>query len=73
MSAWLGLDTATDFAGIALLGDDGLVAEHTWLARRRHTAELAPEVERVLHSAGLRPVDLGGGLYLGYGMNSLSV
>lgn len=60
MSVWLGLDTATDVASVALVDGAAVLAEQSWVSRRRHTAELAPRVAAALASAGLAVADLGG-------------
>jgi tRNA threonylcarbamoyladenosine biosynthesis protein TsaB len=54
----LAIDTASHMVGIGL--DDGVqvVAEHIWQSERYHTVELAPEVARLLHQAGLEVSDL---------------
>ncbi len=50
----LAIDTATDRASLAL--DDGaeILAEHNWLCANNHTVELAPQVEHMLRTAGVR-------------------
>lgn len=58
--AWLGIDTATDRASVALQVDGRVAAETTWWSRRRHTAELAPTVSRALGAAGALAADLAG-------------
>jgi len=56
----LALDTATTTISIALydLNADLLLGEMTWQARRRHTAALLPEVQRLLAALDASPVDL---------------
>jgi tRNA threonylcarbamoyladenosine biosynthesis protein TsaB len=70
-AVWLAIDTATDSAGIALLGG-GVLAEETWTTRRRHTVQLAPKVARMLaeHQGALAAlagiaVAIGPGSYTG--------
>lgn len=64
----LAMDTATDLVSIALYHPDGIVAESTWRADRRHTVELVPEVERLLQQARRQPRDVTGiGVALGPG------
>lgn len=60
MSAWLGIDTATDTASVAVHDGAAVLAEISWFGRRRHTVELAPMVERALAAAGLAAAELGG-------------
>src|SRR5688572_18486426 len=53
----LALDTSTGLASVALY--DGTVrAEATWQAGRNHSAEVLPEVDRLLRRQGLGPRDL---------------
>ena len=52
----LAIDTATDLAGIALF-DGAVRAELTWVAGRKHSVQLLPQVERLLDLLGL---DTGG-------------
>ena len=44
----LSLDTASDWAGIALSQEGRTLAELTWHCPRRHSVELMPAVERLL-------------------------
>ena len=44
----LSLDTASDWAGIALSQEGGALAELTWHCPRRHSVELMPAVEGLL-------------------------
>src|SRR4030067_1529752 len=44
----LSLDTASDWAGIALSEDGRTVAEQTWHCPRRHSVELMPAAEERL-------------------------
>lgn len=60
MDVWLGIDTATDAASVALIDDAAVLAELSWTSRRRHTVELAPNVERLLGGAGLVATELSG-------------
>ena len=48
----LAIDTSTQLAGLALY-DGEVRAELTWVAGRRHSAELFPEIERLLKLTGL--------------------
>jgi tRNA threonylcarbamoyladenosine biosynthesis protein TsaB len=48
----LAIDTSTQLAGLALY-DGEVRAELTWVAGRRHSAELFPEMERLLKLTGL--------------------
>lgn len=49
----LAIDTSTDIAGLALLGDDRIVAELNWLCRRSHSTQLLPNLTHLLEQAGL--------------------
>ncbi len=70
----LAIDTATDWAGIALYDEDeGVVRyEETWWARRRHTTTLMVRVDAAVRDQSLTPehltgitVALGPGSYTG--------
>lgn len=54
----LAIDTATEYAGLALYSPDGVQAEETWHAGRNHTIELAPRIVRMLNVAGLGVTEL---------------
>lgn len=54
----LALDTATDFASIALFDGRQVLAETSWRSQRRHTSELAAQVDALLKLQDLRPADL---------------
>jgi len=54
----LALDTATQYASIALYDGQNVVAELNWRSDRRHTVELAPQVDNLLRLAGMAPADL---------------
>lgn len=56
----LALDTATTTISIALydLAADALLGEMTWQARRRHTRDLLPEVQRLLQTLESTPAEL---------------
>jgi len=54
----LAVDTATQYAGLALYNHDGLLAEETWFAGRQHTTELTPRLGRMLTLADLKVADL---------------
>jgi len=58
----LAIDTATDWASIALYDSESrrILHEETWWARRRHTTTLAPRVDDAVRHAGLSPQDLRG-------------
>ena len=43
----LAIDTATQYAGLALYNQDGIYAEESWYAGRNHTIELMPRVVRM--------------------------
>jgi tRNA threonylcarbamoyladenosine biosynthesis protein TsaB len=54
----LAIDTATQYAGIALYNIDGILAEENWFAGRNHTVELMPRIERMLKLAGIFAANL---------------
>lgn len=54
----LALDTATDFASIALYDGRQVTAELNWRSPRRHTSDLAPQVAALLRLQGRTPADL---------------
>ncbi len=54
----LALDTATQYASIALHDGDAVIAELSWRSDRRHTVELAPQVDSMMALAGVTPADL---------------
>jgi tRNA threonylcarbamoyladenosine biosynthesis protein TsaB len=54
----LALDTATDFATIALFDGRQVLAEMSWRSQRRHTSELAAQVDALLRLQGCGPADL---------------
>lgn len=56
----LAIDTATRFISIALHDGDAVVAESAWRTLDRHTVELAPAVQALMHRSGVAPGDLSG-------------
>ncbi len=54
----LAIDTATEFAGLALYNQDSLQAEEVWRAAQNHTVELMPRLRHILKKAALRVADL---------------
>jgi len=54
----LAIDTATQYAGLALYDTDGIVAEEAWLSDRNHTVELMSRIGRMLNLADLAVADL---------------
>ena len=56
----LAFDTATPAVSVALLGDEGVLAEHTEVDARRHGELLAPGIEKVLAAAGRSRGELTG-------------
>jgi len=50
----LAIDTATQYAALALYHSDGLFAEENWYAGRNHTVELMPRIDRMLKLANLK-------------------
>lgn len=57
---FLAIDTATEFAGLALYDEDTLWAEEIWHAARNHTVELMPRLNRMLQKANLKVSQLEG-------------
>ncbi len=49
----LAIDTATQYAGLALYDQNGVFAEENWFSGRNHTVELMPRVARMLALARL--------------------
>ncbi len=56
----MAFDTATPAVSVALLGDEGVLAEHTEVDARRHGELLAPGIEKVLAEAGRSSTELTG-------------
>ena len=54
----LALDTATRYASIALYEGTAVVAELSWRSERRHTVELAPQVDNLLRLADVTATEL---------------
>ena len=54
----LAIDTATQYAGLALYNQDGIYTEESWYAGRNHTVELMPRIARMLKLANLKVVNL---------------
>jgi tRNA threonylcarbamoyladenosine biosynthesis protein TsaB len=54
----LAIDTATQYASLALYQQDGIYAEETWFAGRNHTTEMAPRITRMIKLANLKVADL---------------
>lgn len=54
----LAIDTATQYASLALYHQDGVFAEETWFAGRNHTVELMPRLTRLLKLANLKVAEL---------------
>jgi tRNA threonylcarbamoyladenosine biosynthesis protein TsaB len=64
----LAIDTATNFAGLALWGDGQLWAEEAWYSHLTHSVELMPRVQRMLTAQRLTVEQLTGiGVSLGPG------
>ena len=68
----LAIDTATQYAGLALYTPNGLTAEEAWFAGRNHTVELMPRIVRMLTRANVEvsgltalSVTLGPGSFTG--------
>ncbi len=56
----LAIDTATEYAGLALLQDSGIIAEEFWFSGRNHTVQLMPRIARMLDTVQIQPADLTG-------------
>jgi tRNA threonylcarbamoyladenosine biosynthesis protein TsaB len=54
----LAIDTATQYAGLALYDQSGVRAEEAWHAGRNHTIELMPRIVRMLQTGGLEVTEL---------------
>jgi tRNA threonylcarbamoyladenosine biosynthesis protein TsaB len=54
----LAIDTATQYASLALYHQDGVLAEEIWIAGRNHTVELMPRLSRMLGQANLKVAEL---------------
>lgn len=54
----LSIDTSTDWGGIAISRDGGLLAEITWKPGRNHTVELYPNINRLMETAGINAKSL---------------
>ena len=68
----LALDSATDWASVALYDGLQILAESTWRSQRRHTVDLAPQVDALLRLVHVTPaslmavaVSIGPGSYTG--------
>ncbi len=68
----LAIDTTSDFAGVALMQEDGLLGEVTWYAYQSHSRQLLPafdwllgQVHRDKSQVGAIVVCLGPGSYAG--------
>jgi tRNA threonylcarbamoyladenosine biosynthesis protein TsaB len=56
----LGLETATSYGSVALVGPEGLLAEATALVPMRHLEWLIPAIDRVLADAGVSRTQVEG-------------
>ncbi len=54
----LAIDTATQYASLALYRSNGIFAEDSWFSGRKHTQELTPRITRMLTLAELEVADL---------------
>jgi tRNA threonylcarbamoyladenosine biosynthesis protein TsaB len=54
----LAIDTATQYASLALYRADGIFAEESWFSGRNHTVELTPRIQRILTLANLKAGEL---------------
>ena len=67
----LGIETSTMQGGVALVGSEGLISEHTLNVRATHTERLLPAIDRMLHDAGLG-LDALSGLAVSMGPGSFT-
>jgi tRNA threonylcarbamoyladenosine biosynthesis protein TsaB len=56
----LALDSSTSYAGIALYGADGVLAETTWKSHRDQTVQILPMVQKMLDLQNATPANLTG-------------
>ena len=56
----LAIDTATRYAGLALLDETGVISEQTWRSENNHSVELIPAVARMLSQQKLKAQSLTG-------------
>ncbi len=56
----IAIDTATDYASLALHDGLQVQVEYTWASHRRHTVELLPRLVTALEQLGLRAEHLSG-------------
>lgn len=54
----LAIDTATQYASLALYHQNGVLAEESWFSGRNHTVEVMPRLARMLAQASLKVADL---------------
>lgn len=55
----LAIDTSTEQAGIALAARNGAFIR-SWPASRAQTTTVLPEIDRMIHEAGMQPLDISG-------------
>jgi tRNA threonylcarbamoyl adenosine modification protein YeaZ len=51
---YLAIDTSTEIAGLALAGEDKILAKLTWQCEQSHSTQLLPELVRLLDQAQLK-------------------
>mgnify|MGYP005864323661 CR=1 FL=1 len=56
----LAIDTATQYAGVALYDGEAVLCEKNWRSRDRHTVELMPTIMAALEQQSLTAPELGG-------------
>ena len=56
----LAIDTSTDTASLALVGDGGVLAELTWRCRQNHTTQLLANLDYLLKQFQVSPEQLSG-------------
>ncbi len=56
----LAIDTATQYAGIALYTGEEVLLEMTWRAGRHHTRQVPPAIDEAFRRTGTAPTDLTG-------------
>lgn len=60
MNVLVAIDTATEYASLALHDGTRVLVEHTWESPRNHTVELTPRLVAALRQAKVKSKELGG-------------
>ena len=56
----LAIDTSTNIASVALIKDNGVLAELTWYCEQNHSVELLPRLNYLMQESGLNPQSISG-------------